>query len=73
MNSHKLVSILAAIALCVHAFLGIYNGELMLKGGSDISLSSNPVSFVGIIIIEIAVSIYVIWAFVIKEEKKTKE
>lgn len=73
MNSHKFVSILAAIALFIHAFIGIYNGELLLKGDSDISLNSDPVSFVAIVVIEMAVAIYVVWAFVIKEEKTTEE
>ncbi|WP_417657146.1 hypothetical protein [Pseudidiomarina aestuarii] len=68
MDSKKWVSLIASLVLMGHAFLGIISGELMLKGGETISFDVEPLSFLAIVAIEITVTLYVIWAFLIKKE-----
>lgn len=70
---HKVVSILAAAVLTCHAIIGLISGSLKLKGGSVITFSNEPISFLGIVTIEVAVSLYVVWAFIICPEVKPEE
>ena len=67
-NINKIVSLLAAIALMAHAFAGLYFEEIILKGGSSISWDASPINFLLIVSIEILVSIYVVWVFLIKSD-----
>jgi hypothetical protein len=45
----------------------------MLKGGETIGFDAEPLSFLAIVAIEIAVSIYVVWAFLIARDDGNKE
>ncbi|MDM7861650.1 hypothetical protein QTP81_13700 [Alteromonas sp. ASW11-36] len=69
-NSVKYVTIVGAGALLAHAGLGIYNSKITLKGGTTLTFADDTVSFILLVLIEIVVSAYVFWAFVIKEGKE---
>ncbi|NQY19683.1 hypothetical protein [Alteromonas sp.] len=73
MNSKKWVSLIASIVLVGHATLGLINGELMLKGGETIEFDAEPLSFLAVVAIEIAVSIYVVWTFLIARDDSSNE
>lgn len=63
----NIVVLVGTLFLLCHALYSIYTGSLSLKGGSDILFAARPVAFSLIAFIEIAVSIYVFWAFLIKK------
>lgn len=71
MSLSKTVAFLVFLACTGHATLGLISGEITLRGGSEIALKSDPVSFIIIIIIaiEIVASLYIFWAFFIDKEK----
>ncbi len=45
----------------------------MLKGGETIEFDAEPLSFLAVVAIEIAVSIYVVWAFLIARDDSSNE
>lgn len=65
----KTVAFLVFLACTGHATLGVISGETSLRGGAEISLKSDPLSFIIIIAIEIVASLYIFWAFFIDKEK----
>mgnify|MGYP003650632972 CR=1 FL=1 len=72
-NWSNLVVILATIVLLVHALLGLVNGEIGLKGGTTLTWNAEPLSYLAIIAIEICVSAFVFWAYLIKKEPEENE
>lgn len=68
-NLNKIVSLLAALVLIAHAVVGLYFQEIYFKGGSSISWDTSPINFLLIVGIEITVSIYVVWVFLIKSDE----
>lgn len=62
------VVLTATCFLLAHAFAGIYFKEITLKGGSTISWDEAPINFLLIVCIEIGVSLFVFWAFLINKD-----
>jgi hypothetical protein len=74
MEGKKVENFVVLVATCfllAHAFAGIYFQEISLKGGSTMSWEKSPISFLLIVFIEISVSLFFFWAFLIKKDVKS--
>ncbi|MCH1918771.1 hypothetical protein L9G15_04925 [Shewanella sp. A3A] len=69
MSAKKWVSLIASVVLIGHAILGLIRGEILLEGGSTIEFQVEPIAFIALVSLEIAISTYVVWAFLIVDKR----
>jgi hypothetical protein len=72
MSLSKAVAFLVSLAGIGHAVLGLLSGKITLRGGSEIVLKNEPLSFFIIITIELVASLYIFWAFFIAKDKESE-
>lgn len=60
--------LLPSLALIGHAMWSIYNGRIVIKGGTEYLYSDSPFKFSAFLTLELALSIYVLYQFLFKNE-----
>ncbi len=62
--------LLPSVALILHAMWSIYNGRIVIKGATEYAYADSPFKFVLFVVFEIALSAFVIYQFLIKDNEE---